>query len=178
MSTFYRFYSAIFKLHNYKLCMVGLDNAGKTTTLFKLHLGEVVNTQPTIGSNVEEVIYKNIHLHIWDLGGQESIRSSWSTYYFDAQGIVMVVDSTDEKRLPIVKQELDRLIASEELSKAVILVYANKIDLEPRMEVAEIAQRLGLHNIKSHAWHIQPCSAIKGMGLEDGIAWLSKKLTS
>ena len=34
----------------YKIVIVGLDNAGKTTTLYKLHLGEVVQTQPTIGS--------------------------------------------------------------------------------------------------------------------------------
>ncbi len=36
------------------------DNAGKTTTLYKLHLGEVVVTQPTIGSNVEQIQHKNI----------------------------------------------------------------------------------------------------------------------
>ena len=42
----------------------GLDNAGKTTTLYKLHLGEVVMTQPTIGSNVEEVKYKNVHFEV------------------------------------------------------------------------------------------------------------------
>ena len=39
----------------YKIIIVGLHNAGKTTILYKLSLGEVVVTQPTIGSNVEEV---------------------------------------------------------------------------------------------------------------------------
>lgn len=34
---------------------VGLDNAGKTTILYRLHLGEAVRTVPTIGSNVEQV---------------------------------------------------------------------------------------------------------------------------
>lgn len=34
--------------------MVGLDNAGKTTVLYRLHLGEAVRTVPTIGSNVEQ----------------------------------------------------------------------------------------------------------------------------
>lgn len=47
-----------------KIVIVGLDNAGKTTTLYKLHLGEVVLTQPTIGSNVEEVVYKNITFEV------------------------------------------------------------------------------------------------------------------
>ena len=35
--------------------MVGLDAAGKTTILYKLKLGEVVTTIPTIGFNVETV---------------------------------------------------------------------------------------------------------------------------
>ena len=52
-------FSALMSMLNsnqqHKLIIVGLDNAGKTTTLYKLHLGEVVMTQPTIGSNVEEV---------------------------------------------------------------------------------------------------------------------------
>lgn len=34
---------------------MGLDNAGKTTILYRLHLGEAVRTVPTIGSNVEQV---------------------------------------------------------------------------------------------------------------------------
>jgi ADP-ribosylation factor-like protein 5B len=39
----------------YKILIVGLHNAGKTTLLYKLALNEVIVTQPTIGSNVEEV---------------------------------------------------------------------------------------------------------------------------
>jgi GTPase SAR1 family protein len=31
------------------ILMLGLDNAGKTTILYKLKLGEVVTTLPTIG---------------------------------------------------------------------------------------------------------------------------------
>lgn len=48
-------------------------------------MNEVVHTSPTIGSNVEEVVWKNIHFLMWDIGGQESLRSSWSTYYTHAQ---------------------------------------------------------------------------------------------
>jgi small GTP-binding protein len=53
----------------FKIIIVGLHNAGKTTILYKLSLGEVIVTQPTIGSNVEEVSHKNIKLQVWDLGG-------------------------------------------------------------------------------------------------------------
>lgn len=47
---------------------VGLDNAGKTTTLYRLHLGEAVVTQPTVGSNVECVQYKNLKFEVCPAG--------------------------------------------------------------------------------------------------------------
>lgn len=42
--------------------MVGLDNAGKTTLLYRMNLGQVVETTPTIGSNVETVTHKNVEV--------------------------------------------------------------------------------------------------------------------
>jgi len=65
---------------------VGLDAAGKTTTLYKLKLGEVVTTIPTIGFNVETVEYKNINFTVWDVGGQDKIRPLWRHYYQNTQG--------------------------------------------------------------------------------------------
>ena len=52
------------------MLMVGLDAAGKTTILYKLKLGEVVTTIPTIGFNVETVEYKNIKFTVWDVGAK------------------------------------------------------------------------------------------------------------
>ena len=60
--------------------MVGLDAAGKTTTLYKLKIGEVVTPIPTIGFNVEELTYKNINFQVWDVGGQTLIRNMWKQY--------------------------------------------------------------------------------------------------
>jgi ADP-ribosylation factor-like protein 1 len=52
-----------------RILILGLDGAGKTTILYRLQLGEVVTTIPTIGFNVETVQYKNIKFQVWDLGG-------------------------------------------------------------------------------------------------------------
>lgn len=57
----------------YRLLMLGLDAAGKTTVLFKLKLAEVVTTIPTIGFNVETVQYKNLKLTIWDVGTETGV---------------------------------------------------------------------------------------------------------
>lgn len=75
----------IFISTEHKLVLVGLDNAGKTTILYQLLLGEAVHTRPTIGSNVEEIVWKNLRFVMWDLGGQQSLRSAWNTYYTNSE---------------------------------------------------------------------------------------------
>lgn len=56
------------------LKLVCIIEGGKTTILYRLQIGEVVSTNPTIGFNVETLTYKNLKLQVWDLGGQSSIR--------------------------------------------------------------------------------------------------------
>merc|ERR1712146_711294 len=68
-----------------RILMVGLDGAGKTTILYKLKLGEVVTTIPTIGFNVETLEFKNLNFTVWDVGGQDKIRPLWRYYYHEAQ---------------------------------------------------------------------------------------------
>lgn len=38
----------------------------------------------------------------------------------------MVIDSTDRERLAVSREELFKMLAHEELSKAAVLIYANK----------------------------------------------------
>ncbi|XP_044499845.1 ADP-ribosylation factor-like protein 5 [Mangifera indica] len=162
---------------DYKIVIVGLDNAGKTTTLYKLHLGEVVTTHPTVGSNVEELVYKNIRFEAWDIGGQERLRTSWTTYYRGTHAVVVVIDSTDRARISIMKDELFRLLGHDDLQHSVVLIFANKQDLKDAMTPAEITDALSLHGIKNHDWHIQACSALTGDGLYDGLEWISQRVT-
>ena len=79
--------------------LVGLDNAGKTTILYRLNLGDVITTTPTVGSNVEEVVHRKVRFQVWDLGGQDKLRKVWSTYFVGAHAIILVVDSTDRERI-------------------------------------------------------------------------------
>jgi len=173
-STFWR---RIFGYQEFKVCIVGLDNAGKTTILFQLHLGEVVETQPTIGSNVEEVIHKNVHFQVWDLSGQDTLRSSWSAYYTNTQAMILVIDCSDRKRIDLVKTELAKILANEELQDAVLLIFANKQDVKDCLTLPEIAESLNLHAIKNHPWHLQACCALTGDGLYEGIDWITKQIT-
>ena len=52
-----------------RILMLGLDGAGKTAILYLNKLGELVNTIPTIGFNVEEIKHQQKTLTFWDVGG-------------------------------------------------------------------------------------------------------------
>ena len=161
-----------------KIMLLGLANAGKTTILYKLQLGDVISAHPTIGSNVEEIVHDNIRLQVWDLGGQETLRSSWRTYFNSAEAVIFVVDSADKHNTLLAKMELFNLILDENLKGAPILVFANKMDLPVALPAEEISSLLDLTEIRSHDWHIQACSAILGDGLVEGIDWLCDKINA
>ena len=155
---------------------VGLDAAGKTTILYKLKLGEIVTTIPTIGFNVETVEYKNISFTVWDVGGQDKIRPLWRHYFQNTQGLIFVVDSNDRERIGEAREELNRMLAEDELRDAVLLILANKQDLPNAMSAAEINEKLGLHQLRNREWYIQATCATNGEGLYEGLDWLSSKL--
>lgn len=171
-----RLFDTIFGKKEMRTLMVGLDAAGKTTILYKLKVGEVVSSVPTIGFNVEAVEYKNVKFTVWDVGGQDKIRSLWKHYYEGTEGLIFVVDSSDKERIEIAKEELHRMIADEELREASILVFANKQDLGV-MSVAEVTEKLGLHILRGRDWYIQGTCAMTGAGLYDGLEWLSKMIS-
>merc|ERR1719253_1343213 len=130
-----------------RILMLGLDAAGKTTILYKLKLGEVVTTIPTIGFNVETVEYKNITFQVWDVGGQDKIRKLWRHYYANTNGLIFVIDSNDRDRIQDAREELAKMLREEEMRDAVVLVFANKQDLPSAMSASEITEKLGLSSI-------------------------------
>jgi small GTP-binding protein len=160
-----------------RILMVGLDAAGKTTILYKLKLGEIVTTIPTIGFNVETVEYKNISFTVWDVGGQDKIRPLWRHYFQNTQGLIFVVDSNDRERVSEANEELQKMLREDELREAVLLVFANKQDLPNAMSVSEVTDKLGLHSVTNRKWYIQSTCATTGDGLYEGLDWLSNALS-
>ncbi|ETW56633.1 ADP-ribosylation factor 1 [Plasmodium falciparum Palo Alto/Uganda] len=147
-----RLFNRLFQKKDVRILMVGLDAAGKTTILYKVKLGEVVTTIPTIGFNVETVEFRNISFTVWDVGGQDKIRPLWRHYYSNTDGLIFVVDSNDRERIDDAREELHRMINEEELKDAIILVFANKQDLPNAMSAAEVTEKLHLNTIRERNW--------------------------
>lgn len=169
-------FTRLFGKKNMRILMVGLDAAGKTTILYKLKLGEIVTTIPTIGFNVETVEYKNISFTVWDVGGQDKIRPLWRHYFQNTQGLIFVVDSNDRERINEAKDELNKMLGEDELRDAIVLIYANKQDLPNAMSVSDVQQALALQEYRGRKWYIQSTCATQGQGLLEGLDWLSAEL--
>lgn len=156
-----------------RILILGLDGAGKTTILYRLQMGEVVSTVPTLGFNVETLTYKNLKFNVWDCGGQTSLRRYWVLYYAETRAVVFVVDSTDKDRISTCAEELHMLLREEELKDAALLVFANKQDQPNALSAAEVSKLLGLAELKDRSWSIMGSSAITGQGLSEGLDWLA-----
>jgi Arf/Sar family protein len=121
-----------------EVVLVGLENSGKTTLLSVLADGTPVETAPTIGLNVKMVKRGGVQMKCWDLGGQSQYRQEWGRYTRGCNVIMFVVDSNAMHLLPDAKAELHRLLEDRELASTVLLVVANKIDLEPRVSEQQL----------------------------------------
>ncbi|XP_012158764.1 ADP-ribosylation factor 4 [Ceratitis capitata] len=158
-----------------RILMVGLDGAGKTTTLHQMKIGPMANIIPTIGFNVEVVEYKNLRFTVWDIGGQQRIRDLWHHYFVNTVGVIFVVDVADTKRLPEAALELHLMLERQELCNAVLLVCANKQDLPNALHTSEIEAQLALHSVKQE-WHVHGTSAKCGNGIYNGLEYLREML--
>lgn len=101
---------------------------------------------------------------MWDVGGQESLRTLWESYYQDAHALVFVIDSSDRERLEECKNVLQNVVTNDAVEGVPILMLANKQDREDRMEVEDIkeifnkiAEQMGARDSR-----VLPISALTG----------------
>lgn len=156
-----------------RLLLVGLDNAGKTTVMYRMHVGKPVTTVPTVGFNIETVKYKKLTLNLWDVGGQDRLRPHWRHHYTGTQGVIYVIDSCDRERMDLAASELHTMLADDQLASIALLVLANKQDQDKAMSTEEIAKRLDLvTHCGDRPFKVQGCVATTGDGIAEGIEFL------
>uniref|UniRef100_A0A8C9GCB9 ADP-ribosylation factor-like protein 1 n=1 Tax=Piliocolobus tephrosceles TaxID=591936 RepID=A0A8C9GCB9_9PRIM len=175
-AVFSSIFNRLFSNKEIRILILGLDNAGKTTILNRMQLGEVVRTIPTIGFNVETVNYKNLKLQVWDLGGQSSIRPYWRCYYKNTNAIIYVIDSSDNERLITTKNEINIILKDPELEGVILVVFANKQDVENCLSISQISKDLNLTSIRNRQWAIFSTSATKNLGITEALDWLVNNL--
>ncbi|KAL3988461.1 phosphatidylinositol 4-kinase B [Sarotherodon galilaeus] len=140
-----------------QVLLLGLDNAGKSTLLYKLKHNTCVSTVPTIGFNVEMLEArknrKKISITIWDVGGQGKMRDHWPNFYQNTGAVVFV---------------LERTLRNDELRGRPLILLANKQDVDGALNVTEMKDRFNMRKIcQERDCFVQPCSASTGFGVEE-----------
>nr|CAB3495709.1 unnamed protein product [Digitaria exilis]CAB3500602.1 unnamed protein product [Digitaria exilis] len=99
-SLFYGLWKYVFTKDEFRVLILGVDKAGKTTLLEKLKSiylkGEGLppdRVVPTVGLNIGRIEDANAKLVFWDLGGQVGLRTIWEKYYEEAHAIIYVIDA-------------------------------------------------------------------------------------
>ncbi|CAD8197633.1 unnamed protein product [Paramecium pentaurelia] len=154
--------------------MIGMDAAGKTTILYKLKLGKIENLIPTIGLNLETIQSKNFDIISWDIGGADKQRILCKPYLKNSKGIIYTFDCSDKERKAEAIFELHQMLLDPLLFGQPLLIYSNKQDLV-KMNSEELAVELKIEKFSKN-WHIQPCCAITGEGLQEGLKWIEEQL--
>eukprot|EP00759_Apiculatamorpha_spiralis_P044276 PhF_6_TR41317/c0_g1_i4/m.62595/K07937/ARF1; ADP-ribosylation factor 1 len=151
-----------------RVLMLGIDCAGKTTLLYKWKLGEVVTTIPTIGFNVETIEGTRCQATVWDVGGQSKIRPLWRHYLQSTNVVLWVIDASDTSRYAESSDELDKIMANEELHNARLVVVANKMDLPTAGSTEDLMTSFHLADyIPTHKMKLFPVCALTGEGIHE-----------
>lgn len=110
----------------YAATLLGLDYAGKTTLMYLLRLGKVIETYPSMGINIESVDAPTstgtLKMLLWDIGvscgGMRYMKTMIRPYASLSNALIWVVDSTSEDRLQESVEALDEILKDLEKTEA------------------------------------------------------------
>lgn len=132
-----------------KLILLGDGAVGKTSlisryvfSMFDSHYVETLGTNVT--ARVEKVPTPQgelqVRLQIWDIIGQERFDSIYTAYYQEADGVMLVCDSTRDETLDSLTGWIRS--AEEVLGTFPAIVVMNKNDLPPAFTIEEVRSKL------------------------------------
>jgi len=164
---------------NYKIVLLGEGRVGKTSLVLR-YVNDVFSEkqQTTIQASFLakrlSLGETTVNLAIWDTAGQERFHALGPIYYRDADGALLVYDTTDKDSFAKVKmwvKELRKMVGQD----IVLCIAGNKIDLDKeravdQAEAEEYAQSVGA--IHCHT------SARTGKGIDESFLSLTKAVMS
>jgi GTP-binding protein SAR1 len=173
------------------LLVLGLDNAGKTTLLYRLRTGgDIRSFPPTDRPAIQNFTAhtgtygtaSSIKFTAWDLGGHEAVRHLWEDYVSESvSAVLFLVDAADTERLEEAAYELDALIGEKLLSGLPVAVLLNKCDLPEAMSTQEICERIEWNRLCAEQINsntggnltMYRISVLKGEGYDEAFRWIS-----
>ena len=127
-----------------QVILLGADGVGKTSLLYKIKLNENIQTLPTLGFNVEEIKYKDRIIEVFDVGGQEKIRTLWEHYMDGNKCIIYLLNLADKERLNTYIECFNLMLElNKKHGNIPIIIFGNKFN-DKKFEIEEMVQKSNL----------------------------------
>ncbi|AMD21753.1 HFL103Cp [Eremothecium sinecaudum] len=158
--------------------VLGLDNSGKTTLVYKLlhpDSTQLPPITPTVGFQIHTLPMGPYNLQLWDIGGQSTLRPFWENYFDSTDLLLWCIDGFATDRLPESHRELCTILAERDRLglQCAVIVLINKTDLlEDSTKIATVCGQVNqtlfdqLSPAIASRVTLLPCSAITGANLD------------
>ena len=181
----------------YKICVLGLDGAGKSSLILRLK-GDT--SEPTKFKNwgfsqskitislpqeksclcIPYVCKISRKLVLYELGGHAKFRSIWEHYYAEVFGSIFVIDSMDRARYGEMREILRKIVLDPRMVGKPLLILCNGASAGDLGEIAKNLNIIGLlcdgpTVLRSNLICLKDgdCSQVSDH-LKSGVEWLVK----
>jgi len=157
------------------VCMVGAFGVGKTS-LVRRYVQSIFSDAylTTVGVKIEKKVVsvgaEPVTLILWDIEGEDDVRSIRTSYLRGAAGYFLVVDVTRAETLDVARSKQARVTA--EIGSVPFLFLLNKADLQENWEVP--AQ--SFEELENAGLVVFRTSAKTGEGVEEAFQELAKRM--
>ena len=175
-------YQYMMQKPTYRVLIVGLDGAGKTTFFEQTKAKEGLRSMklekipPTIGLNFAKIERKAGEFTFWDVGGQNVLRKIWDKYYSECNAVIFMIDGCDHIRFEEVSKTLDKMYSRDNPNDLVdlpLLFLVNKKDSPEFRGLDAVKQSLKLNEVHcTKAIEIKAISAFKSEGIDAALEWV------
>ncbi|KAK8818089.1 hypothetical protein AV274_6174 [Blastocystis sp. ATCC 50177/Nand II] len=157
------------------IAVIGLDNAGKTTMLYRIQNDKVIQMSPSLHVNEETFTYGGVTFKAYDIGGQESFRLLWKRFLGEVDAILFLVDASDPERFHEVKAELAYLSQMKGIENQPIGLLLNKCDTRDQYPAEPILTEIGGDFIlqKSNVSEVFQTSSFRPESIMVVLKWLA-----
>lgn len=104
------------------------------------------------------------------MGGEEALRPYWRHHFTGCQGVIFVIDSSDNARVEAVRKELISVLKDFQLAATAVLIMLNKQDMGCNVNEKDLGD-IDINNV-----HVQRTIAANGSGLNCGLDWLCSRM--
>lgn len=162
---------------NASILIYGLDKAGKTTILNRLKNDIFTNPVSTTNINIVKLLFQNLSVIMYDTAGQKIYRNLWASHLKNQDGLVFILDVTDEERFEEARSEFYRILNGPELKEVPLLFLLNKIDLK-HPNAKQILKYFEYNEIDHRSKKYFLTSARTNKGITDAFNWLATEILS